>query len=149
MKKFAIILILSLTACTNIPINQVNDRFSAWQSATIDEVIKYWGVPSKKQDISGKLYAEWLSEEHTSGNTALSVGSRSFGRHSSFGIGLTLYELGGSDDACSRLVTYLENGNVVDISWKGSKDYCYEVTPDRNEIIKNQAVMSQKQQTTN
>ena len=134
-------LFLLLTACTNIPINQVNDRFSTWKSASIDELIKYWGIPTRKQDVGGKFYAEWLNEKNTPGNTALSVGSRSFGRHSSIGIGLTLFDLGSSNDACSRLVTYIDNGNVVEISWKGIKDYCYEITPDRHEIIKNKAAM--------
>jgi len=145
MRKLIFILILGLTACTNIPVNQVNDRLQAWKNTNIDELIKYWGVPSRQQQVAGKWHAEWINEEHSSGNTALSVGSRSFGRRSSFGFGLTLFELGGSDDACSRLVTYSENGDIAEISWKGSKNYCYEITPDRLEVIKNKAVIDEQQ----
>jgi len=144
MKKLTIILILSLTACTNIPVNQVNDRLQAWKTTNIDDVIKYWGIPSRQQEISGKLYAEWINEENNPGNTAISLGSSSFGRRSSIGFGLTLFELGGSNDACSRLVTYSEDGNIIEISWKGSKNYCYEITPDRYKMFSNTETIKQK-----
>lgn len=134
-------LCLFLTACTSIPTEQVNDRVSAWKTTNIEEVIKYWGVPSKKQEINGTFYAEWLNKESTPGNTAISVGSGSHSRHSSIGFGLTLFDLGGTDDVCSRIVTYDKNGMVTDISWKGTQDYCYEITPDREQILRSKAIM--------
>lgn len=141
MKKITIILCLCITACTSIPVSQVNDRVHAWKNANIDELIKYWGVPSKKQQINDKYYAEWLNKESTPGNSAITLGSGVHSRHSSIGLGLTLFELGGSDDVCSRLVTYDNNGNVIEISWKGTQNYCYDITPDRNQILKQKAIM--------
>ena len=143
--KSTIILCLSLTACSSIPINQVNDRLQAWKNSAIDEVIKYWGIPTKKQEINGNFYAEWLNKESSPGNTAISIGSGSHSRHSSIGFGLTLFELGGTDDICSRIVTYNKNGTVTDVSWKGTQNYCYEITPDRNQVMLNKAVMERKQ----
>ena len=138
------ILCLSLTACSSIPINQVNDRLQAWKNTTIEQVIKYWGVPTKKQEIGGSFYAEWLNKESSPGNTAISIGSGSHSRHSSIGFGLTLFDLGGTDDVCSRIVTYDKNGAVIDVSWKGTQNYCYEITPDRNQVILNKAIMDHK-----
>ncbi len=135
------LLYLGLTACTSIPIKQVNDRVHAWKNANIGQLIKYWGVPTKKQEINGHFYAEWLNKESSPGNTAISLGSGSYSRHSSIGFGLTLFDLGGTDDVCSRIVTYDKNGIVTDISWKGTQDYCYEITPDRNQVILNKAKM--------
>lgn len=138
------ILCLGLAACTSIPITQVNDRIHAWKNANIEQLIKYWGVPTKKQEISGNYYAEWLNKESTPGNTAISIGSGSHSRHSSIGFGLTLFDLGGTDDVCSRIVTYDKNGSVTDISWKGTQNYCYQITPDRSQILSNKAIMQDK-----
>ncbi|MCW9016130.1 MAG: hypothetical protein OQJ89_04135, partial [Kangiellaceae bacterium] len=46
--------------------------------------------------------------------------------------------------ACSRLVTYGENGLVSEISWQGTNDFCFEITPDLGAIRKNKVVMEQK-----
>ena len=48
------ILCLGLAACTSIPITQVNDRIHAWKNVNVEQLIKYWGVPTKKQEISGE-----------------------------------------------------------------------------------------------
>jgi hypothetical protein len=135
------ILCLSLLGCTSIPINQVDDRIHAWKNASIEQVIKYWGVPTKQQEIGGNFYAEWLNKESSPGNTAVSLGSGSHSRHSSIGFGLTLFDLGGTDDVCSRIVTYDKNGTVTDVSWKGTQDYCFEITPDREKILRAKAIM--------
>ncbi len=142
-RKSAIIACLSLTACSSIPISQVNDRIQAWKSSPIDKVIEYWGLPTQKQEINDKFYAEWLNKESSPGNTAISIGSGSRSGRSSFGFGLTLFDLGGTDDTCSRIVTYDVNGLVIDIIWKGTKDYCFEITPDRNQMIINKANMEE------
>lgn len=146
--KFRIIVVsilcLGAAACTSIPINQVNDRINEWKNTDIEQLIKYWGVPTKKQEISGNFYAEWLNKESSPGNTAISVGSGSHSRHSSIGFGLTLFDLGGSDDVCSRIVTYDEKGMVTDISWKGTQNYCFEITPDRGQVMQNKATMENK-----
>jgi len=134
-------LCLFLTACTSIPTEQVDNRVNAWKNANIEGVIKYWGVPSKKQEINGTFYAEWLNKESTPGNAAISVGSGSYSRNSSIGFGLSLFDLGGTDDVCSRIVTYNKNGRVTNISWKGTQNYCFDITPDRNQIMQNKAIM--------
>ncbi len=143
-QKTIIILYLSLTACTSIPIEQVNNRIDAWNNTNIKQLIKYWGVPTKQQEISGIYYAEWLNKESSPGNTAISIGSGSHSRHSSIGFGLTLFDLGGTDDVCSRIVTYDKNDTVTDISWKGTQNYCFEITPDRNQVMLNKAIMDHK-----
>ena len=145
-RRFSLVaLCLYLTGCTSIPIAQVNDRINAWQNSDIEQLIKYWGVPTKKQEISGNFYAEWLNKESSPGNTAISIGSGSHSRHSSIGFGLTLFDLGGSDDVCSRIVTYDKNGLVTDISWKGTQDYCYQITPDRQQIKRNKTIIHKDQ----
>jgi len=135
MKKYTLFLIILLSSCSSIPVEQVNDRLQAWKNSDIDQIIKYWGVPTKKQEVNGIYYAEWLNKESEKGNAAVSIGTGSRSRHSSFGFGLTLFDLGGTDDVCSRIVTYNETGKVVKIIWKGTKDFCYELTPDKNTII--------------
>jgi len=139
--KLLLVLCFLLAGCSNVPVNQVNDRLQSWKASSIEDVVKYWGVPTKQQQINGKSYAEWLSKETTKGNTAVSVGTGSFSRHSSIGLGLTLFDLGGSDNVCSRTVTYDNSGQITDIRWTGDKNYCYEITPDRAEILANKANM--------
>ncbi len=139
--KIVTIFCLTLTACTSIPITQVDDRLQAWKNANIEQVIKYWGLPTKQQEIGENFYAEWLNKESSPGNTAISLGSGSHSRHSSIGFGLTLFDLGGTDDVCSRIVTYDKNGAVTDVSWKGTQNYCFEITPDREQILRAKAVM--------
>ena len=143
--KFPYILVIVLSfvisGCISIPIGQVNDRINGWKNEDIDSLIKYWGVPTKKQEISGKFYAEWINQESSQGNSSISIGSGSHSRHSSIGFGLTLFELGGTDDACSRIVTYNQQGSVSNISWTGTQDYCYEITPDREQILRQKAIM--------
>ena len=141
---YASIMFFSLTSCTSIPIAQVDDRILAWKNLNIEQLIKYWGVPTKKQEINDHFYAEWLSKESNPGNTSISVGSGSHSGHSSIGFGLTLFDLGGTDDVCSRIVTYDRNGMVTDLSWKGTQDYCFEITPDRNQVLQNKTKMENK-----
>ncbi len=139
--SFIIILFLSLSACSSIPIEQINDRIQAWKNTNIDQLIKYWGIPSKKQEINGIFYAEWLNKESDPNNTAITVGTGSYSRYRSIGLGLTLFDFGGTDDVCSRMVTYDDEGYVIDVSWKGTRDYCYKITPVQNKIIINKAIM--------
>lgn len=133
--------LLFLSGCSSVPVKQVDDRIQLWKTSSIDEIIEYWGLPSKQQQVNNKNYAEWLNKESEPGNAAVSINTGSFSRHSAIGIGLTLFELGGSDDICSRVITYLDSGEVLEISWKGSQNYCYELTPDKNEMIKSKALM--------
>jgi len=138
-----LLLILALTACTSIPVDQVDNRIHSWRNTNIEQVIKYWGVPTKKQELNGKFYAEWLNKESSPSNSAITLGSGSHSRNSSIGFGLTLFDLGGSDDVCSRIVTYDDKGYVTDVSWKGTQNYCFEITPDRNQVMLNNANMEE------
>ncbi|WP_444997645.1 hypothetical protein [Aliikangiella sp. IMCC44359] len=143
MNKLALIAFFSalsilLSGCTSIPISQVNDRLNAWKGMHIDDLIKYWGLPSKQTQTTSKYYAEWLNRSNEPGNASVSIGTGHLGRNSAIGIGLSLFELGGSDDACSRLITYNDNGVVTDISWQGTQDYCYQLTPELSQIQANQ-----------
>jgi len=142
INKKLLVLSFLLVGCSNIPVNQVNDRLQAWKATSIEDVIKYWGIPNKQQEINGTSYAEWLSKENTKGNTAVSLGTGSFSRHSSIGLGLTLFDLGGSDNVCSRTITFDSGGRISEIRWTGDKDYCYALTPDRVKILANKANMA-------
>ncbi len=115
-----------------MPANEVNDRISAWKSASIDDVIKYWGIPSKKLTVNGQHYAEWTTKNNNSSSTAISLGTGSYSRGGSIGLGLTLFDIGNSEDFCQRIVTYSKQGKITDIRWKGDRDFCYEITPQKN-----------------
>jgi len=141
MKKFILLLLFSLTACSSVPLQQVDDRLQAWKQSDITQIIKYWGIPTKKHEINGKFYAEWLNKESGDSNTAVSIGTGTRSGHTSIGLGLTLFEFGGTDDVCSRTVTYSKDGSIIEISWKGTKNFCYEITPDLNQVMVNKAVM--------
>jgi len=140
-KTLLLLLSLLVSGCSNIPLNQVNDRLQSWKASSIEDVIKYWGLPSKQQQINGKSFAEWINKESSPGNTSVSVGTGSFSRHSSIGLGLTLFDLGGSDDVCSRIVAYDSSSKITEIRWTGDKDYCYKITPDRVVVLTNKADM--------
>jgi hypothetical protein len=136
--KFLVLLFtLTLLGCSSIPIEQVNNRISEWKGLNIDELIKYWGLPSNQRQIGDKNYAEWLNKSNEPGNLAISLGSATRNRHTGIGIGLSLFDLGGTDDSCSRLVTYDSSNTVLEISWQGTKKYCYELTPDLSIVNSN------------
>jgi len=143
MKKTIFLLFFTLTACSSIQLQEVDDRLQAWKQNDITQIIKYWGIPTKQHEINGKFYAEWLNKESGDSNTAVSIGTGTRSRHTSIGLGLTLFEFGGTDDVCSRTVTYSEDGSIIEISWKGTKDFCYEITPDLNQVMINQKLTEQ------
>ncbi|WP_196137184.1 hypothetical protein [Aliikangiella sp. G2MR2-5] len=128
---------LCLSACSSIPVEQVESRISAWKGQHIDELFKYWGLPSRQQHVGDRHYAEWINQSSEPGNAAVSIGTGTRSRHTGIGIGLTLFDLGGKDDECSRLVTYDSNSIVNQITWQGTNDYCYEVTPSLEQIQQN------------
>jgi len=124
-------------SCTQIPIEKVNLKISAWKGTNINELIKYWGLPTNQRQVGDKHYAEWLNKSSEPGNVSISVGSGRHSRHSGIGIGLSLFDLGGNDDACSRLVTFDNSNTVTEISWQGTNDFCYQITPDLSQILMN------------
>jgi len=125
---------LVISACSSVPPDEVNRRITAWQGIQIDELIRYWGLPTRKQKIDGRRYAEWTNRSSEPGNTSLSIGTGSRSRHSAIGIGVTLFDLGGSDDVCSRLVEYDQQGKVIRIQWSGTAELCYRLTPERSKV---------------
>ncbi len=133
--------IFILAGCTSIPIADVNQRINSWQSASFDQIIQYWGLPSKTTQVNDIYYAEWSHTEHQQGNSSVSVGSGTRIGNGAIGIGFTLFQLGGSDDTCNRTIRYRKSGEVIDIRWQGDQDFCYKLTPDRAEIRKNQATI--------
>lgn len=138
-RQFALIITsCSLFACTSIPTEQVNSRLSDWKGKNIDEVIKYWGLPTKQHQVGDKHYAEWLNKSSEPGNASVSLGTGHHGRSGGIGIGLTLFDFGSTDNACSRLLTYDGSGKVTQITWQGTNDYCYELTPDLAKVKSNQ-----------
>lgn len=130
---------LIIVGCSSIPAEQVNQRISAWKGQHIDELIKFWGLPSKQRQVGERHYAEWLNKSSEQGNTALTIGTGHRSSSTGIGIGLTLLDLGAKDDQCSRLVTYAEDGIVAEIVWQGTSDYCFELTPDLSKVKANQA----------
>ncbi len=137
MHKLLILMSLFLSACSSIPQNQVDERLLAWKNTSIDEIIKYWGLPTKQNKINGRYYAEWVNQQRDQGNTSVSIGTGHLSSRSSVGFGVTLFDLGGSNDVCSRSVEYNEVGLVLEINWNGNQDYCFSLTPDRNKILEN------------
>ncbi len=133
---------LVLTACSSISQQEVENRINAWNGQPIDDLIKYWGLPNKKNQLDGKNYAEWVNTENKPGNTSVSLGTGRHGGHGSVGLGFTLFDLGGKEDHCSRLVTYAENGTVSNIRWQGTNDFCFDITPDRAKIEENKRKMA-------
>lgn len=125
---------LGLYGCASIPKEQVDNRIGAWNGHNIEEIIKYWGLPTKQHQVGDKHYAEWLNKSSEPGNTSVSIGTGRHSRSGGLGIGLTLFDLGSTDDACSRLLTYDDSGKVTNISWQGTNNYCFELTPDLAEI---------------
>jgi len=128
---------LVLSSCTSIPVEQVNSKINAWKGKKIEELLKYWGLPSNQRQIGDKHYAEWLNKSSEPGNLSVSLGTGTRSRHSGIGIGLSLFDLGGTDDTCSRLVTYDISNTVIEISWQGTNDYCYELTPELARVTNN------------
>jgi hypothetical protein len=140
LSKFAILLLISsLPGCVSVPVATVNERIKAWESSSYQQLLKYWGLPSKTTVVDQIHYAEWVNLEHDEGNSSVSVGSGTRIGRGSIGIGLTLFQLGGSEDKCSRVVRYQENGKIIDISWKGTQDFCFKLTPDKAKIDSNRA----------
>lgn len=128
--KFTLVCLFLVSACSSIPKEQVDTRLAAWQGKDINTVIQFWGLPTKQQEVDDQRYAQWLNKKSEKGNTAVSVGTGTSGRRSSIGIGLTLFELGGSEEKCERLLTYDSSGKVTKIKWQGDHSYCLELTPD-------------------
>lgn len=139
-----IVFLLLLFGCSSIPAAQINDRMNGWSGVHINQLIKYWGLPSSQREVAGENYAEWLNRSSEPGNAAVSIGTGSHSRHSSIGIGITMLSLGAKENSCSRLVIYDDDGIVKQISWQGTQDFCYEITPDISVIRKNKALMEQK-----
>ncbi|TQV75266.1 hypothetical protein FLL45_10040 [Aliikangiella marina] len=129
---------LGIVSCASVPPEKVDERLRAWQGLHIDQLITYWGLPTKQSQVEDKRYAEWINKSSEPGNASVSIGTGSRSRNSAIGIGLTLFDLGGTDDACSRLVTYSPTGTVTQISWQGTNNYCFEVTPDFQKVMKQQ-----------
>lgn len=140
LSRFAIVfLVCFLPGCVSVPVATVNERIKAWESSSYEQLLKYWGLPSKTTVSNQIHYAEWVNLEHEEGNSSVSIGSGSRIGRGSIGIGLTLFQLGGSDDKCSRVVRYQKNGKIIDISWKGTQDFCFKLTPDKAKIDLNRA----------
>ena len=136
-----LLLVCCLSGCASVPVTKVNERIKAWESSSYDQILKYWGLPSKTTVANEVYYAEWVNIEHENGNTSVSVGSGTRIGAGAIGIGLTLFQLGGSSDKCSRIVRYQENGKIIDISWKGTQDFCFKLTPDKAKIDLNEAAI--------
>ncbi len=127
-----------------MPAPQVDSRILVWQSVKIEELVKYWGLPTRQSKIGETHVAEWINQKSSNSNTAISVGTGSYGSHSSIGLGLTLFNIGGGDEVCQRQVSYTVAGDITRIIWSGDTDFCFELTPDKDKVYQNQV----KQQTS-
>ncbi len=135
-----------ITGCASMPAPQVDSRIKAWQGVKIDELVKFWGLPTRQSKIGETHVAEWIHEKRSNSNTAVSVGTGSYGRHSSIGLGLTLFNLGGGEEVCQRQVSYTTDGDIQSIIWSGDTDFCFELTPDRNLVLKKQQSIEKSEQ---
>ncbi len=137
MRTILLVLIFMLSACSSIPRAQVEDRIQSWKVSTIENLVKYWGLPAKQQKLANNSVAEWVNKLDEPGNSAVSIGGGSYGRHLSLGLGFTFNALGGKKDYCLRQVAFDEKGHILSITWKGDQDYCYQLTPDYHTVQKN------------
>jgi hypothetical protein len=124
--------LLLLSGCASMPAPQVDSRILVWKNVKIDELVKYWGLPNRQSKIGESHVAEWINQKSSDSNTAISVGTGSYGSNSSIGLGLTLFNIGGGDEVCQRQVTYSIKGDILNIIWSGDTDFCFELTPDKN-----------------
>ncbi len=137
MKILILIFTFFLTACASIPKAQVEDRLQLWKASNMDELVKFWGLPVKQQQLGRNNVAEWENKLNEAGNSSVRIGGGSYGRHSSIGLGFIFSDLGGKKGYCKRQVSFDKNGKILSISWKGDGDYCYQITPDREAVLKN------------
>lgn len=137
MRVILFVFLFMLCSCSTIPRVQVEDRIQAWKVTTIENLVKFWGLPTKQQKMSENSIAEWDNKINEPGNSAVSIGGGSYGRHLSLGLGFTFNDLGGEKDYCQRQVTFDDNGNILNIIWKGDQDYCYQITPDYQTVQNN------------
>lgn len=147
MRIFLLIsILLMFTGCASIPAPQVDSRLQQWREGSIDDLVKFWGLPNRQLELGENHIAEWINQLDKDSNVAVSLGGGSWGRNSSIGLGVTLFNLGGGHEVCQRQVTYTKEGVILKIIWSGDKDYCYKLTPDREQIlIKQQAVQKTEQ----
>ena len=116
-----------LTGC--ITTSQVNERVSAWEDVTLSDLINSWGVPTKQQEITGRLFYVWNNKDNSSSPTfGVSVGS-----HGGHG-GISISSLFGGDteeNICSRVVEVDIEDKILSINWTGKPSLCYELTPQK------------------
>jgi hypothetical protein len=141
-----VVSIIIVAGCASMPAPKVDNRLQQWRGVSIDDLVTFWGLPIRQVQLAENHIAEWINQLDKDGNVAVSVGGGNWGRHSSIGIGLTLFNLGGGHEVCQRQVTYTPEGVILKIIWSGDNDYCYELTPDREEILQKQQQVQKLEQ---
>jgi len=149
MRPILIILFLFVVAgCSSIPTTQVDSRLNEWRNGSIDDLVKFWGLPTRQLKLGENHIAEWVNQLDKDSNVAVSVGGGSYGRRSSIGLGVNLFNLGGEQETCQRQVTYTAEGVILKIIWSGDSDYCYKLTPDRQKILQKLKAVKKQQSKT-
>ena len=125
----AVLLLVSaqlVTSCATYNKQQVDQVVAQYQGADLKQLIAIWGVPSKQLELNGQYIVEWITKEE-SGHSTLTLGTSTSGRHSLFGIGVTL-PLDQASDVCIRRATTDQNRqSVTQIEWQGDADFCGEL----------------------
>ncbi len=128
MKTLISLLLLSLLgACASVSDKDINQRLASWRWHHIDELVRIWGVPTKKQQIQGKRYAEWFQSKRLS-SSGFSIGG---GRSSGGSFGGAGISMGGNnkESKCRIQAQYNKKGIVTRLTWKGEPRVCDDVVP--------------------
>ena len=101
-----------------------------WRTATLQQIIDAWGVPTKEQKVANRHFLIWNDYEVDSGvDVGFSVGG-TIGRNAAISLS-TLFGGTAEEDVCSRVVEIDENENILGIQWNGAPSTCFNVTPAR------------------
>ena len=112
--------------CATYSKQQVDQTLEQFKGLSLQQLIAAWGVPNKQVEVNGQYFVEWIAEED-SGSSSISLGTGGGGRHSFFGLGLTL-PIEHENDICVRQAKLDEKQQIViQLKWRGDADFCGEL----------------------
>ena len=130
MNKNTLLLGLTVILSGCVTMKQVDERIAPWRTATVQQLIDAWGVPTKEQKVASRHYLIWNNYEVDSGvDVGISVGG-TIGRNAAINLS-TLFGGSAEEDVCSRVVEIDAEENILGIQWNGAPSTCFDVTPVR------------------
>lgn len=123
-----IVLVTSLLLSGCATKSQVDARIQPWQTASLDQIIAAWGLPTREQMVGQRRFLIWNNQK-TSADVDVGIRVGSFGRHGGISVGTLLFG-GGEENICSRVVEVNDKEQVIGIQWNGDPGVCLNVTPE-------------------